>query len=494
MSSTRSSSPSSTPSRRGFLRSALGVGAGISAGALGVSFAQQSQSRRPNILLILVDDWGWADMGAYGSTFYETPHLDKLARDGVRFTNGYASCPVCSPTRAAVMTGKAPPRVNITDWIPGRRPHEFSPIVTPEDSDRLAHEEVTIAEMLKPLGYATAHIGKWHLGGEGYGPTTQGFDVNIAGTDKGSPPGYFAPYRAPLPGIENSPPGEFLTRRLCDEAENYMEANRERPFFMYYALFAVHTPLEGEAPVIAKYAKKTNFLEYQRNPVYASMVESLDDSIGRLRAKLAMLGLEKDTIILVTSDNGGLLYEGKSQVPATYNRPLRAGKGHLYEGGTRVPFMIYDPQAKHRVDDTPVISTDLLPTIAAYTGARPPSGIDGVSLRELVRDDRRIAERDLCWHYPHYSNQGGFPGGSIRSGDWKLVENFDSGAVELYNLRTDLREENNLARSNTSKVRELQAKLESWRKRVGAKMPTKNPDYDPAKADQELTGSRRENQ
>lgn len=488
------SSSATAASRRHFLRATLGVTAGLAASFLGVSFAQQARARRPNIVLILADDWGWTDMGAYGSTFYETPHLDKLSREGVRFTNGYAACPVCSPSRAAVLTGKAPPRVNITDWIPGRKQHEFSPVITPEDSDQLALSEVTIAEMLKPLGYSTASIGKWHLGGEGFGPTNQGFDLNIAGTDKGSPPGYFAPYRTPLPGIENSPEGEFLTRRLCEEAEKYMEANKDNPFFLYYPLFTVHTPLQGEEEVIEKYRKKANYLEYQRNPVYASMVESLDESVGRLRAKLAQLGIERDTILLVTSDNGGLIYEGKSQVPVTYNRPLRAGKGHMYEGGTRVPFMIYDPQAKPRVDDTPVIGTDLLPTIAAYTGAQIPAGVDGVNLRDLVRDNRRTGERDLFWHYPHYSNQGGFPGGSIRSGEWKLIENYDSGAVELYNLRTDLREEHNLARGNPAKARELQAKLGAWRKRVGARMPTRNPNYDPEKADQELTGSRRDNQ
>jgi arylsulfatase A len=481
-------------SRRNFLSSLVAAGAATGLAGAAISAQQQTPSRLPNVVLILADDWGWTDMGAYGSTFYETPHLDKLAREGVRFTNGYASCPVCSPTRAAVMTGKAPPKVNITDWIPGRKQHEFSPVLIPEDSDQLALEEVTIAEMLKPLGYSTAHIGKWHLGGEGFGPTEQGFDVNIAGTDRGSPPGYFAPYRWPLPNVENSPDGEFLTRRLCDEAEKYMEAHRDQPFFLYYPLFAVHTPLQGEPGVIAKYAKKANFLEYQRNPVYASMVESLDDTIGRLRAKLAQLGLAENTIIFVTSDNGGLIYEGKSQVPTTYNRPLRAGKGHMYEGGTRVPFLVYDPQAKPRVEDTPVISTDLLPTIAAYTGARVPQGVDGVNLRDLVRGLGRLRERDLYWHYPHYSNQGGFPGGSIRSGDWKLIENYDNNTVELYNLRTDLREEHNQATANRAKARELQAKLDAWRKRVGAKMPRPNPSYDPEKADQELTGSRRENQ
>jgi arylsulfatase A-like enzyme len=480
------------PSRRLFLETALGVLAGL--GIAGRAGAQANRGRLPNVILLLVDDWGWTDLGAYGSTFYQTPHLDKIAKEGVRFTNAYASCPVCSPTRAAVMTGKVPPRVNITDWIPGRKHHEFSPIVMPEDSDHLALEETTIAEVLKPLGYTTASIGKWHLGGEGFGPREQGFDLNIAGNDKGSPPGYFAPYRAPLPGIENSPEGEFLTERLCQEAEKFIEANKDKPFFLYLPEFAVHTPLQAEKEVIAKYAAKASLLEYQHNATYAAMVESVDDTVGRLRAKLSMLGIEKDTLIIITSDNGGLNYEGNSRTPVTFNRPLRAGKGHLYEGGIRVPMIIYDPQAKPRVDDTPVASIDLLPTIASYAGTRVPQGVDGVSLRDLIRDAKRTPERPLCWHYPHYSNQGGYPGGAIREGDWKLIENYENGTLELYNLRADIREEHNLAHEQLSKARELHAKLNEWRRRVGAKMPAKNPNYDPAKADQGLTGARRENQ
>jgi arylsulfatase A-like enzyme len=488
-----SSADSAAPStRRTFLRSALGLAAAL--GASRSLTAQAPRSRRPNVILLLVDDWGWTDLGAYGSSFYETPHLDKVAKEGIRFTNAYASCPVCSPTRAALLTGKVPPRVNITDWIPGRSHHEFSPIVMPEDSDHLALEETTIPELLKPLGYVSASIGKWHLGGEGFGPREQGFDVNIAGTDKGSPPGYFAPYREPLPGIEDSPEGEFLTERLCVEAETFIEANQSRPFFLYLSEFAVHTPLQAEAEVIAKYASKANPLEYQHNATYAAMVESVDDTVGRLRAKLSLLGLEKDTVILITSDNGGLNYEGKSTTPVTFNRPLRAGKGHLYEGGVRVPLIVLDPQAKPRVEDTPVASIDLLPTIAAYAGAATPAGIDGISLRDLIHDAKRIAERPLYWHYPHYSNQGGYPGGAIREGDWKLIENYENGALELYNLRTDLREEHNLARQQLSKTQDLHAKLNDWRRRVGAKMPQKNPKYDPAKADQGLTGARRENQ
>lgn len=477
-------------SRRQFLRASLGT----AAAAIGTGCARKTGARRPNFLLILVDDWGWTDMGAYGSTFYETPHLDKAASEGVRFTNAYSACPVCSPSRAAVMTGKYPPRVNITDWIPGRPQHEFSPILMPEDSHQLALDETTIAEVLKPLGYATANIGKWHLGGEGFSPTDQGFDINIAGTERGSPASYFAPYPETFPGIENSPEGESLTRRLCDEAEKYLENAGNTPFFLYYPLFTVHTPLQAEQEVISKYEKKADPREYQHNATYAAMVESLDDTVGRLRNKLKELGLEKDTIIIITSDNGGLMYPGTRTVLVTSNRPLRAGKGHLYEGGTRVPFLILDPQAKAWVEDTPVSGIDLLPTIAAYAGAPTPQGIDGVSLKGMVRDHWRLAERDLYWHYPHYSNQGGFPGGSVRSGDWKLIENYDTGSVELYNLRSDLGEEHNLARKDPAKVRELQAKLNAWRQKVGAKIPAKNPNYDPAKADQGLTGSRRENQ
>jgi len=485
--------PSPSHSRRSFLLTAVGASS-LALGATTQTIAQPSRGRKPNIILLLVDDWGWTDLGAYGSTFYQTPHLDKVASEGVRFTNAYASCPVCSPTRASVMTGKVPPRVNITDWIPGRKQHEFSPVVMPEDSDHLALEETTIAEVLKPLGYATSSIGKWHLGGEGFGPTEQGFDLNIAGNDKGSPPGYFAPYRAPLPGIEDSPEGEFLTERLCQEAEKFIEANKGQPFFLYLPEFAVHTPLQAEKDVIAKYEARSNLLEYQRNATYAAMVESVDDTVGRLRAKLALLGLQKDTILLITGDNGGLIYEGTSKTPVTYNRPLRAGKGHMHEGGVRVPMIVYDPQAKPRVESTPMASIDLLPTIAAYAGAPIPSGIDGVSLRDLIRDNKSLGSRELYWHYPHYSNQGGFPGGSVRDGDWKLIENYENGHLELYNLRTDIREENNVARQNLAKARELHAKLSEWRKRVGAKMPVRNPNFDPAKADQGLTGARRENQ
>ncbi len=483
---------SAARSRRRFLQGALGLPAlGLAARR---AQAKQPRERLPSIVLLLVDDWGWADLGAYGSTLYETPHLDKIAAEGVRFTNAYASCPVCSPSRAALMTGKVPPRLGITDWIPGRKQHPFSPVIMPEDSDHLPLEETTIAEVLKPLGYATASIGKWHLGGEGFGPVQQGFDVNVAGTFRGSPPSYFAPYKAELPGIANPPDGEFLTERLCQEAEKFLEENRGKPFFLYLSEFAVHTPLQAERDVIEKYAAKGSLLDHQHNATYAAMVESVDDTVGRVRAKLATLGLEKDTVIFITSDNGGLLYEGKSRTPVTSNRPLRAGKGHLYEGGVRVPLIVFDPRAKARVEDDPVAGIDILPTIAAYAGVSVPPGIDGVSLYDLVRNAKRTAPRALYWHYPHYSNQGGYPGGSIREGDWKLIENYENGALELYNLRADIREEKNLAFEQAAKARELNAKLIAWRERVGAKMPAKNPGYDPTKADQELTGSRRENQ
>ena len=486
-------SSSATRSRRQFFGSVWGLSA-LGLFAVTGAEAQRTHGRRPNIIVLLVDDWGWTDLGVYGSAFYQTPHLDKIAQEGVRFTNAYASCPGCSPSRAALLTGKVPPRVSITDWIPGRKQHPYSPVIMPEDSDHLALEETTIAEVLKPLGYATASIGKWHLGGEGSGPMQQGFDLNIAGTFRGSPPSYFAPYKVELPGIADPPEGEFLTERLCQEAENFMDANRDKPFFLYLSEFAVHTPLQAEQDVVKKYAAKADLLNYQHNATYAAMVESVDDTVGRLRAKLAVLGLEKDTVIFITSDNGGLNYEGKSHTPVTFNRPLRAGKGHLYEGGVRVPLIVFDPQAKARVEDFPVAGIDFLPTIAAYAGAPAPRGVDGISLRELIRDAKRPAARELYWHYPHYSNQGGYPGGSVREGDWKLIENYENGALELYNLRSDIREEKNLAFEQAAKARELHTKLNAWRERVGAKMPAKNPGYDPAKADQELTGARRENQ
>jgi arylsulfatase A len=379
--SRHSESSSVTPfSRRQFLLSSLGIASCVGATATTVSCARK---QRPNILLILVDDWGWTDMGAYGSTFYETPNLDKAASEGVRFTSAYASCPVCSPTRAAVMTGKYPPRLNITDWIPGRPQHEFSAVIMPEDSDHLALEETTIAEVLKPLGYSTASIGKWHLGGEGFGPTGQGFDVNIAGSEKGSPSSYFAPYQEQFPGIENPPEGESLTRRLCDEAEKYLESVKDKPFFLYYPMYAVHTPLQAEPEVVDKYAKKADPRKYQHNPTYAAMIESLDDTVGRLRKKLVDLGIDKKTIVIITSDNGGLRYPGTRTELVTSNHPLRAGKGHLYEGGTRVPFIIVDPLAKSWVEDTPVASIDILPTIAAYAGAPVPKGVDGVWLNGI---------------------------------------------------------------------------------------------------------------
>ncbi|MFB3826469.1 MAG: sulfatase [Bryobacteraceae bacterium] len=442
--------------------------------------------RRPNIIIFLVDDLGWADVGCDGSTFYETPNVDRLASQGVRFTNGYAACPVCSPTRASIMTGKYPARLHLTDWIPGRRQWPTSKLLAPQFEQQLALDETTIAEMLKPLGYTSAAIGKWHLGGGSYLPEHQGFDLNIGGTERGSPPSYFPPYR--IPGLEPRSERDYLTDNLTARAEQFIESNRSKPFFLYLSHFAVHLPIGAKPEVAAKYRAKKVTGE-QKHPEYAAMVEGMDDSMGRILAKLDELGIANDTVIFYLSDNGGLRYEGKSTAPITSNAPLRAGKGHLYEGGIRVPTIVRWPGKLPAgvVNDTPVCSVDLLPTIAEMTGAKR-GVVDGVSLTPALRKGGALKRDALYWHYPHYSNQGGVPGGAVRQGDWKLIEFYEDGHVELYNLRDDPGERNNLAPKLKQKAAELRKKLDDWRRSVNAVMPAVNPKYDPATADQGLTG------
>lgn len=442
--------------------------------------------RRPNVIIFLVDDLGWADVHCEGSTFYDTPNVDRLASQGVRFTNGYAACPVCSPTRASIMTGKYPARLRLTDWIPGRRQWPTSKLLVPQFEQQLPLDETTIAEMLKPLGYATGAIGKWHLGGGSYLPEKQGFDINIGGTDRGSPPSYFPPYR--IPGLEPRSANDYLTDNLTARAEQFIESNRSKPFFLYFAHFAVHLPIGAKPEVAAKY-RAMKVTGEQNHPEYAAMVEGMDDSMGRIMAKLDELGIANDTVIFYLSDNGGLRYEGKSKVAITSNAPLRAGKGHLYEGGIRVPSIVRWPGKTPAgvVSDTPVCSVDLLPTIAELTGAKR-GAVDGISLQPALRKGGTLKRDALYWHYPHYSNQGGVPGGAVRQGDWKLIEFYEDGHLELYNLKDDPGERNNLAPKLKQKAAELRRKLDNWRRSVNAVMPAVNPKYDPATADQGLTG------
>ncbi len=427
---------------------------------------------RPNFVLIVIDDMGWTDLGCFGSSFYETPNVDRLASRGMRFTQAYSSCTVCSPTRASLMTGKYPPRVNITDWIPGhRRPK--AKLRVPGMSLQLALEEITLAEALKAAGYATASIGKWHLGGPNYFPDKQGFDLNLGGCDKGQPPSYFSPYR--IPTLSDGEKGEYLTDRESLEAVRFIEANRDRPFFLYLPHHAVHTPLMGKKEVVEKYRQKARPGAGQSNAVYASMVEGVDDSVGRIMAKLAELRIDGRTVVIFTSDNGGLLR-------STSNEPLRAGKGSPYEGGVRVPLIVYWPGVTKpgSACEAPVISPDLFSTVLDVAGVKDrPKDVDGVSLVPLLRQSGALARDELYWHYPHYHPGGATPYGAVRKGDFKLIEFFEDGRLELYNLKEDVGERRNLAPEMPQKAKELQGLLARWRGRVGARMPTPNPDYDP---------------
>jgi arylsulfatase A len=431
--------------------------------------------KKLNFVFFLIDDMGWMDLACQGSKFYETPNIDRLASQGMRFTNAYAACPVCSPTRASIMTGRYPARLHVTDWIPGHvRPN--AKLRIPDWTQHLPLEEITVAEALKPAGYATASIGKWHLGGPEYWPDKQGFDLNFAGTNQGQPPSYFAPYK--IQTILSAPDGEYLTDRLAEEACKFIDANKGRPFFLYLQHYAVHTPLMARKDVVEKYKAKADPASGQKNATYAAMIQSVDESVGRVCAKLDELGMADRTVVIFMSDNGGL-------ANVTSNAPLRAGKGTLYEGGIREPMIVRWPGVAKpgTTSDEVVISVDFFPTILEMAGVAPDPDpthvLDGVSLVPVLKQAGRPAREAVYWHYPHYHNTT--PGGAIRAGDWKLIEYFEDGRVELYNLREDLGETKDLAAAMPDKTAELRKKLAAWRTSVGAQMPTLNPDYDPPK-------------
>jgi arylsulfatase A len=437
---------------------------------------------RWNILFVLMDDLGWRDLGPYGSRFIDTPNLNRFAEQSVRFTDAYAACPVCSPTRASIMTGKYPARLHLTDWIPGRKQWPTAKLLTPTFNQFLPVEDKTLAEMVSPRGYRTAAIGKWHLGGEGHLPTDRGFSKNVAGTAAGSPPSYFGPLE--LPGLKLEP-GEFLTRRLTYEGIRFMTADKSTPFFLYQAHFTVHIPLQAPEEVIAKYRKRDTG---DVNPVYCAMVESADDSVGQLMKALDESGQAGNTIVMFFSDNGGVRYQATQPKPISNNSPLRAGKGHLFEGGIREPLMIRWPGITRpgTVIDTPVSSIDFLPTICEVVGSQAEK-VDGRSLLPLLRGNK-MPERSLFWHYPHYSDQGGKPAGAVRLGDWKLIEFYEDGWLELFNLAADPGEQRNLVRRERAKAKMLHNLLADWRRSVDAVMPSPNPQYDPARSSEGLTG------
>jgi len=427
----------------------------------------------PNVIVVLVDDMGWKDLSCQGSGFYETPHIDRLAGDGMRFTSGYSACTVCSPTRAAMLTGLYPARLHLTDWIAGHeRPHARLRI--PDWTKHLPLETVTVAERLKTAGYATASIGKWHLGGPGFSPERQGFDVNRGGTDKGQPPSYFSPYR--IPTLADGPKGEYLTDREADEAVAFIEANRARPFFLYLPHHAVHTPIQAKPDAAAAYAATWPDVPPKR-AAYAAMVESVDDAMGKLLDTLDRLGIRDRTAVIFTSDNGG-------QAVITDMTPLRAGKGSAYEGGVRVPFVVSWPgvTTPGTTSDVPVITPDIPATILDLTGVggEPGQPLDGTSLGGVLRGG--TLDRDaIYWHYPHYHPGGATPYSAVRSGSWRLIHFYEDDHDELYDLAADPGEATDLATTQSDKAAELRRKLDTWLTDVGAQLPTVNPDFDPAR-------------
>ena len=499
-------------------------------------FPSVASSSHPNVIFFLVDDLGWRDVGCFGSPSYETPHIDQLASEGMRFTNAYAACHVCSPTRASIMTGKYPARLGLTDWIPGRRDFAFQKLLNVPNLQRLPLEETTLAEALKARGYATGHFGKWHLGEDPAGPLQQGFDVQVPRWNKGWPKaGYHAPFQ--LDGLADNP-GDYLTDRLTDEALKFIERRQEGPFFLYLSHFAVHDPIHGRKDLVTKYRKKLQpssqdaFLlegnpddehplsrlqldalvherdyapfkvlprrtvkikQLQDNAEFAAMVESMDESLGRIRDKLQELDLIDNTLIFFFSDNGGMSGANFGRpsrvIPrdrldaafSTSNLPLRGAKGWLYEGGIRVPMIVKWPgiTTAGSVCNSPVISTDFYPTILEMCDldVGHDDTIDGTSLVPALKGEP-FRRGPIFWHFPHYSNHGmQSPGGAVRMGEWKLLEYFENGSVQLFNLEHDIGEQHNLAEQNPEKVAELTSLLRQWRDRIAAQHMKSNPDY-----------------
>ena len=517
--------------------------AGALCGTTGVQAAEKTGAQqKPNIVFFLVDDMSWMDCGCYGSKFYETPNIDRLARDGVRFTNAYTACHVSSPTRASIMTGLYPASVGMTDYLPGRRNQPSLRFLNHPNRQQLPDDEVTIAEALRNNGYRTALVGKWHLGEAPYGPTARGFDEAIPSDWYGCcTPSFHPPFR--MNGYDGET-GEYLTDLLTKEAVNYIERNKDHPFFLYMSHFAVHDPIQGRKDLVEKYKRKlasmpvpkgepyilegnpdeenppgrkqlddllhtpefenqykmlphrtVKIKQHQDNAEFAAMVESMDESLGIIRNKLEELGIAENTIIIFLSDNGGMsaanFYNPNRIIPndrldeafASSNLPLRGAKGWLYEGGIRVPMIVFYPGVTQsgKVCDAPVISNDFYPTIVAMTSSVMPDGkiCEGVNLMPLIEGKKKLPEtRALYWHFPHYSNHGlQSPGGAIRLGDYKLIEYFENKTVQLFNLKKDLGELNDISTSNPKKVEELRDMLHGWQRSKGFDGLKPNPEW-----------------
>ena len=464
----------------------------------------------PNIVFFLADDLGWRDIGCYGSPFYETPNIDRLARSGMRFTDAYASCPVCSPTRASILTGKYPATVGVTDWIDwmkGLHPAKGRLIDAPY-IDHLPAEEHNLARRLKDAGYQTWHAGKWHVGGEGYRPHEQGFDVNLGGGPNGLPlGGYFSPWH--FAGLEGAdvPDGTHVDDYLTDRAIDLIrDRDESRPFFLNHWFYLVHTPIEGKDAEIEKYEHKKRALgldqespleegepfptehkreqrvtrrRFQSDATYASMVQTMDENVGKVLDELERQGIADNTIVVFTSDNGGL---STAEGSPTCNAPLSEGKGWMYEGGTREPLIVRAPgvTAPDSTCTEPVTSPDFYPTLLELAGLDPlpEQHVDGMSFAAALRGEP-FTRGAIFWHYPHYGNQGGTPACAIREGDEKLIEFFEDGRLELYDLRADVSEQHDLRAERPERARALHEKLVAWRTEKEAELPEPNPDYQP---------------
>jgi arylsulfatase A-like enzyme len=463
--------------------------------------------QKPNIVFILIDDLGWRDLSCYGSTFYETPNLDRLAREGLHFTDAYASCPVCSPTRASILTGKYPATVGVTDWIDwGNWVHPAKGrVIDVPYLKQLPLSEYSLAKALRDNGYATWHVGKWHLGGKGFLPQDHGFEVNVGGCEWGSPgrQGYFSPWG--IPGLNDAdvPKGTDLTDYLTDRAIELIRNSDGRPFFLNLWHYTVHTPIQAKEEKVRKYQAKAKALGLdalkaieegecfpcehkkhlrvqrrllQSDPVYAAMIETLDENVGRVLAAVEEAGQTQNTVVIFTSDNGGL---STAEGSPTTNAPLSEGKGWMYEGGTREPLIVKWPGVTEpgTVCTTPVTSTDFYPTFLEMAGLDPipEQHCDGVSLVPLLKGGGELPREAIFWHYPHYGNQGGTPGSSARMGDDKLIEFFEDGRLELYDLRHDIGERHNLAAQEPELRDRMRDALAAWRESVEAKIPEPNP-------------------
>lgn len=513
---------------------------------------QPARGKKMNVILFLVDDMGWSDLDCYGSEFYKTPKIDQLAKKGVRFTQAYASSHVCSPSRAGIISGEYPARTHLTDWLAGRPDFSFQRLKNAEIVQHLPYRQPTLPRILKENGYKTAIFGKWHLGDDSASTERQGFELHLPKWNKGWPRGtYFAPFK--MKGFEDAPDGSYLTDYLTKQAMDWVAENKDQPFFLFLSHFAVHDPIEGKPHLVEKFQRKlknneinegkpfileqdpdmknpfsrkeldslldkkeykgysilphriVKIKQFQNNPQYAAMVESVDQSLGRVLATLKKLGLSENTIIIFTSDNGGMsaanLYNPGRKIPlsmlnasfSTSNLPLRGGKGWLYEGGIRVPLIVYWPgHGKHGITSkTPVINTDFYPTIIDMLGIAPPKDypLDGMSFVPLLKQEKKasrdIEKRAIYWHFPQYSNHGAqSPGGAIRYGDYKLLEYFENYTVQLFNINEDPGEQHDLSKRMPRKVKQLKDMLHAWRKDIHANMPTSNPGYNPSISDQ----------